>query len=132
VAATVADGQQGWFEIQMERSPDGWDWAINHDRRFWGQQSTIEKAKIAAAAQLEQTGQDFPRCEIRRFTENESGGYLMSFPDFPGVVASGADGHPFQRHLGAAVGQSGLCSFFVLYQTRRPPPQQIASPDAEA
>ncbi len=71
-SATVTDGQQGWFEIQMERSPDGWDWAINHDRRFWGQESTIEKAKI------------------RRFTENESGGYLMSFPDFPGVVASGA------------------------------------------
>jgi predicted RNase H-like HicB family nuclease len=63
----------------MERSPDGWDWAINHDRRFWGQESTIEKAKIA-----------FPRCEIRRFTENESGGYLITFPDFPGVVASGA------------------------------------------
>jgi hypothetical protein len=35
LSATVADGQQGWFEIQMERSPDGWDWAINHDRRFW-------------------------------------------------------------------------------------------------
>src|SRR5690349_1111331 len=33
-SATVADGQQGWFEIQMERSPDGWDWVINHDRRF--------------------------------------------------------------------------------------------------
>jgi predicted RNase H-like HicB family nuclease len=25
-----------------------------------------------------------------RFTENEGGGYLISFPDFPGVVASGA------------------------------------------
>src|SRR5438874_378840 len=87
-SATVADGQQGWFEIQMERSPDGWDWAINHDRRFWDQESTFEKAKIAVAAQLEQTGQHFPRCEIRRFTENESGEYLISFPDLPGVVAS--------------------------------------------
>jgi hypothetical protein len=84
-SATVTDGQQGWFEIQMERSADGWDWAINHDRRFWGQESTVEKAKIAAAAQLEQTGQHFPRCEICRFTENESGGYLMSFPDFPAL-----------------------------------------------
>ena len=42
--------------------------------------------KIAVAAQLEQTGQHFPRCEM----ENEGGGYLISFPDFPGVVASGA------------------------------------------
>jgi predicted RNase H-like HicB family nuclease len=89
-SATVTDGQQGWFEIQIERSPGGWDWAINHDRRFWGQESTLEKAKISVAAQLEQTGQDFPRCEIRPFTENESGGYLITFPDFPGVVANGA------------------------------------------
>ena len=95
-SATVADGQQGWFEIQMERSPDGWDWVINHDRRFWGQESSRDaamldhKAKIAVAAQLEQTGQHFPRCEIRPFTENEGDGYLISFPDFPGVVASGA------------------------------------------
>ena len=89
-SATVADGQQGWFEIQMERSPDGWDWVINHDRRFWGQENTLDQAKIAVAAQLEQTGQHFPRREIRPFTENEGGGYLISFPDFPGVVASGA------------------------------------------
>jgi predicted RNase H-like HicB family nuclease len=89
-SATVTDGQQGWLEIQMERSPDGWDWAINHDRRFWGQESTFEQAKIAVAAQLEQMCQHFPRCEIRPFTENESGGYLISFPDFAGVVASGA------------------------------------------
>ena len=82
----MADGEQGWFEIQMERSPDGWDWVINHDRRFWGQENTLEQAKIAVAAQLEQTGQHFPRCEM----ENEGGGYLISFPDFPGVVASGA------------------------------------------
>jgi hypothetical protein len=82
-SATVTDGQQGWFEIQMERSPDGWDWAINHDRRFWGQESTIEKAKTAVAAQLEQTGQDFPRCEIRRFTENESGGISHEIPGLP-------------------------------------------------
>jgi hypothetical protein len=103
-SATVTDGQQGWFEIQMERSPDGWDWAINHDRRFWGQESTIEQAKTAVAAQLEQTGQDFPRCEIRRFTENESGGYLITFPDFPGVVASGA----MKRSSGGAT--HSMCS----------------------
>jgi antitoxin HicB len=42
------------------------------------------------ATQFEQTGQYFPRCEIRPFTENEGGGYLISFPDLPGVVASGA------------------------------------------
>jgi hypothetical protein len=58
-SATVADGQQGWFEIQMERGPDGWDWVINHDRRFCGQENTREQAKIAAAGQLEQTGQPF-------------------------------------------------------------------------
>jgi predicted RNase H-like HicB family nuclease len=74
----------------MERNPDGWDWAINHDRRFWGQENTLEQAKIAVAEQLEQTGQHFPRCQIRPFTDNEGGGYLISFPDFPGVVSSGA------------------------------------------
>ena len=42
------------------------------------------------AAQLDRTGPHFPRCEIRPFTENEDGGYLISFPDFPGVVASGS------------------------------------------
>jgi predicted RNase H-like HicB family nuclease len=89
-SATVADGHQGWFEIQMERGLDGWDWVINHDRRFWGQKSTLGQAKIAVATQFEQTGQYFPRCEIRPFTENEGGGYLISFPDLPGVVASGA------------------------------------------
>jgi hypothetical protein len=86
----MTDGQQGWFEIQMERSPDGWVWVINHDRRFWGQENTLEQAKIAVAAQLEQTGQHFPLCEIRRFTENEGDGYLISFPDLPGVVTSSA------------------------------------------
>jgi hypothetical protein len=82
-SATVADGQQGWFEIQMECGRDSWDWAINHDRRLWGQENALEQAKIAVAAQLEQTGQDFPRCEICRFTENESGEYLVSVPDSP-------------------------------------------------
>ena len=24
-SATMADGRQGWFEIQMDRSPNGWD-----------------------------------------------------------------------------------------------------------
>jgi hypothetical protein len=24
-SATMADGRQGWFEIQMEHSPNGWD-----------------------------------------------------------------------------------------------------------
>jgi predicted RNase H-like HicB family nuclease len=89
-SATVTDGQQGWFDIQMERGPDGWDWVINHDRRFWGQEDTFEQANTAVATQLEQMGQHFPRCEIRPFTENEGGGYLISSPDFPGVVASGA------------------------------------------
>jgi hypothetical protein len=42
------------------------------------------------AAQIKQTGRLFPRCAIRRFTENESGGYLIGSPDFPSVVASGA------------------------------------------
>jgi predicted RNase H-like HicB family nuclease len=35
-------------------------------------------------------GSAFSTVRDRRFTENESGGYLISFPDFPGVVASGA------------------------------------------
>jgi predicted RNase H-like HicB family nuclease len=89
-SATITDGQQGWFEIQIEHSPDGWDWVVNHDRRFWGRENTLDQAKIAVAAQLDRTGQHFPRCEIRPFTENEDGGYLISFPDFPGVVASGS------------------------------------------
>jgi hypothetical protein len=69
----------------MERGRDSWDWAINHDRRLWGQENALEQAKIAVAAQLERTGQDFPRCEICRFTENESGEYLMSVPDSPAL-----------------------------------------------
>jgi hypothetical protein len=89
-SATMADGQQGWFESQIERSPDGWDWVVNHDRRFWGRENTLDQAKVAVAAQIERTGEHFPRCEIRPFSENEDGGYLISFPDFPGVVASGA------------------------------------------
>jgi hypothetical protein len=89
-SATMADGQQGWFESQIERSPGGWDWVVNHDRRFWGRENTLDQAKIAVAAQLDRTGEHFPRCEIRPFSENEDGGYLISFPDFPGVVASGA------------------------------------------
>jgi predicted RNase H-like HicB family nuclease len=89
-SATMADGQHGWLEIEIERSPDGWDWVVNHDRRFWGRENTLDQAKIAVAAQLALTGEHVPRCEIRPFTENEDGGYLISFPDFPGVVASGA------------------------------------------
>jgi hypothetical protein len=27
-SATMTDGQQGWFEIQIERNPDGWDWVV--------------------------------------------------------------------------------------------------------
>jgi hypothetical protein len=84
-SATVTDGQQGWFEIQMERGRDSWDWAINDDRRLWGQENALEQAKTAVAAQLEQMGQDFPRCEICRFTENESGEDLMSIPDSPAL-----------------------------------------------
>jgi predicted RNase H-like HicB family nuclease len=57
---------------------------------FWGRENTLDQAKIAVAAQLALTGEHVPRCEIRPFTENEDGGYLISFPDFPGVVASGA------------------------------------------
>jgi hypothetical protein len=55
---------------------------------FWGQENTLDQAKIAVTAQLEQTGQHFPRCEIRPSAENEGGGYLVSFSDFPGVDAA--------------------------------------------
>jgi hypothetical protein len=89
-STTMGDGQQGWFESQIEWSPDGWDWVVNHDRRFWGRENTLDHAKIAVAAQLDRTGEHFPRCEIRPFSEIEDGGYLISFPDFPSVVASGA------------------------------------------
>jgi hypothetical protein len=58
-----------------------------HDRQITAgrQENALEQAKIAVAAQLEQTGQDFSRCEICRFTENESGEYLMSVPDSPAL-----------------------------------------------
>jgi hypothetical protein len=74
----MADGQQGWLESQIERSPDGWDCVVNHDRRFSGRENMLDPAKIAVAAQLEGTGEHFPRCEIRPFSENEDGGYLIS------------------------------------------------------
>ncbi len=79
-SATIDDGQEGWFAITLELDPDGWRWIINHDRAFCGQERTLEQAKAAASAQ----------CEIRPFTENEGDGYLVTFSDFPGVVASGA------------------------------------------
>jgi hypothetical protein len=47
----MVDGQQGWLEIQIEQSPDGWDWVVDHDRRFWGRQNTLGQAKIALAVQ---------------------------------------------------------------------------------
>jgi predicted RNase H-like HicB family nuclease len=89
-SATIADGQEGWFEIQIERNPDACDWVVNHDRRFLGRENTLDQAKIAVATQLDQTGQHFPGCEIRPFTENEDGRYLISFPEFLSVVASGS------------------------------------------
>jgi len=58
-SATVADGQQGWFEIQMERSPDGWDWVINHDRRFWGQESTPRAGKDRSGGAVRANGSAF-------------------------------------------------------------------------
>jgi hypothetical protein len=89
-SATINDGQEGWFEIALELDPGGWRWIINHDHAFRGQERTLEQAKVAASAQLDRTSQRFPRCEIRPFTENEGGGYLITLSDFPGVVASGA------------------------------------------
>jgi hypothetical protein len=89
-SATINDGQEGWFEIALELDPGGWRWIINHDHAFRGQERTLEQAKVAASAQLDRTSRRFPRCEIRPFTENEGGGYLITFSDFPGVVASGA------------------------------------------
>ena len=89
-SATIADGQQGWFEVEVEADADGWHWVINHDSAFQGQEGTLEQAKLAVATQLEQAGQRFPICEIRPFTEVHCGGYLITFSEFPGVVASGA------------------------------------------
>ena len=40
-SATINDGQEGWFEIELELDPDGWRWIINHDRAFWGQERTL-------------------------------------------------------------------------------------------
>jgi predicted RNase H-like HicB family nuclease len=89
-SAMIADGQEGWFEAQVELDPAGWRWIISHDRAFWGQERTLEQAKVAVSAQLDRTSQRFPRCEIRPLTENDGGGYLITFSGFPGVVASGA------------------------------------------
>ena len=102
-SATIGDGQEGWFEITLELDPDGWRWIINHDRAFWGQERTLEQAKVAASAQLDRTSQRFPRCEIRPFTENEGDRYLITFLDFPGVVASGATPDAFEGNELAGV-----------------------------
>ena len=87
--ATVADVSRVSSRSKRSAVPMAGTGSSN-DRRFWGQESTLEQAKIAVAAQLKQTGQHFRRCEIRPITENEGDGYLISFPDFSGVVASGA------------------------------------------
>jgi predicted RNase H-like HicB family nuclease len=89
-SSLVEDGQQGWFEVQLERNPGGWQWVITHEHSSWGQTRRFEQAKAAAAAQLGRMHQRLPRCEIRPFMENERGRYLITFPGFPGVVASGA------------------------------------------
>jgi predicted RNase H-like HicB family nuclease len=89
-SAMIPDGQEGWFEVQVEQDPAGWGWTISHDRAYWGQERSLEQAKAAVSAQLDQSTQRFPHCEIRPSTENEGGGYLITFSGFPGVVASGA------------------------------------------
>lgn len=33
---------------------------------------------------------DLPRFEINHLTEDDGGGYLIEFPDFPGCIADGA------------------------------------------
>ena len=99
-SATIEDGQEGWFEIQVERASGGggWRWVINHDGASRGQESTLERAQRAVATHLEHTSQRLPRCEIRPFTEEEGGGYMITFPDLPGVVASGARPEEAIRH----------------------------------
>jgi hypothetical protein len=88
-SATVADGQEGWFDAEVEADAAGWRWVINHESAFQGEEGTLEQAKVAVATWLEQAGERFPICEIRPFTEVQSGGYLITFSEFPGVVAFG-------------------------------------------
>lgn len=89
-SSLTEDGQHGWFEVQLEREPGGWQWVITHERASWGRARRFEQAKVAVAAQLSRVQQRLPRCEIRPPMDNERGGYLITFPNFPGVVASGA------------------------------------------
>jgi hypothetical protein len=89
-SSLIEDGQHGWFEIQLERDPGGWQWVMTHERTSWGQARGFEEAKVEVAAQLSRVQQRLPRCEIRPFMDNERGGYLITFPNFPGVVASAA------------------------------------------
>lgn len=89
-SSTIEDGQGGWFEVQLERATDGWEWVITHERACWGRAPRFDEAKAVVAAQLERAQDRLPRCEIRPFMENERGRYLITFVSFPGVVASGA------------------------------------------
>jgi hypothetical protein len=89
-SATIGNAQGGWFEVEVGSCPDGWAWVVNHDAAFRGCESTLEGAKDAVATQLERTGSPLPSCVIRPFTKEEGGGYIITFSDFPGVVASGA------------------------------------------
>lgn len=89
-SSTIEDEQGGWFEVQLEADAEGWQWSITHERASWGRASSFEGAKRAVAAVFERAREPLPRCDIRPFDENERGGYLITFAEFPGVVASGA------------------------------------------
>jgi hypothetical protein len=77
-SSLVEDGQHGWFEVQLERCPGGWQWVITHERASWEWARRFEQAKAAVTAQLGREQERLPRCEIRPFIENERGGCLVT------------------------------------------------------
>jgi predicted RNase H-like HicB family nuclease len=121
-SSLVEDGEHGWFEVQLERDLGGWQWVITHERAFWGRARRFEQAKVAVAAQLGRMQQRLPRCEIRPFTENERG-YLITFPNFPGIVASGPSPEDAVRR-----GRDALATY---RNCLRPGGEVLSTPDPE-
>jgi hypothetical protein len=83
-SATMADGRQGWFEIQMDRSPNGWD--IGGSRTKPGARTSQETVLQSPLRRLFWT---------KRGTSWRRGQLTKNFPEFKGDPFGKADFLPF-------------------------------------
>ena len=66
-----------------------------------------------------------PRCEIRPLSEDDGGGYLIAFPDYPGCMADGET-----PDAAVAEGRDALASYVAtLRELGRPIPSSAEEPE---